>query len=156
MKARVYVETSVISYLIGRPSRDLVTAAHQQITRDWWDQRSRFDLFVSQAVLAEATRGDADTAARRLEALGEAAVLPVTDETGDLAERLISEHAVAGEAAIDAVHVAVAVVNGMDYLVTWNCTHIANAALRGKIEKTCRQAGFQAPIICTPEELLEE
>jgi len=156
MKARVYVETSVISYLIGRPSRDLVTAAHQQITCDWWDQRSRFDLFVSQAVLAEAARGDADTAARRLEALGEAAVLPVTDETGDLAERLISEQAVAGEAAIDAVHVAVAVVNGMDYLVTWNCTHIANAALRGKIEKTCRQAGFQAPIICTPEELLEE
>ena len=156
MKARVYVATSIISYLIGRPSRDLVTAAHQQITRDWWDRRSRFDLFVSQAVLAEAARGDADTAGRRLEALGEAAVLPVTDETGDLAERLISEHAVAGEAAIDAVHVAVAVVNGMDYLVTWNCTHIANAALRGKIEKTCRQAGFQAPIICTPEELLEE
>ena len=156
MKARVYMETSVIGYLTGRPSRDLVTAAHQQITHDWWECRNRFDLFVSQAVLAEAARGDRDAAARRLEVLKEVTVIPVTDEATDLAERLISEQAVADKAAIDAVHVAVAVVNGMDYLVTWNCAHIANAALRSKIERTCRQAGFQAPVICTPEELLEE
>ena len=156
MKPRVYLETSVISYLTGRPSRDLVTAAHQQITRDWWDQRGRFDLFVSQAVLAEAARGDADAAARRLEALGEPAVLPVTAEAADLAERLIRENAMTAEAVIDAVHVAVAVVNGMDYLLTWNCTHIANAAIRVKIERACGQAGFQAPVICTPEELMEE
>lgn len=83
-------------------------------------------------------------------------MLPVTHEAADLAERLITQHAVAAEAAIDAVHVAVAVVNGMDYLVSWNCTRIANAALRSKIEKTCQQAGFQAPVICMPEELLEE
>jgi predicted nucleic acid-binding protein len=150
------METSVIGYLTGRPSRDLVTAAHQQITHDWWECRNRFDLFVSQAVLAEAARGDRDAAARRLEVLKEVTVIPVTDEATDLAERLISEQAVADKAAIDAVHVAVAVVNGMDYLVTWNCAHIANAALRSKIERTCRQAGFQAPVICTPEELLEE
>ena len=156
MKPRVYVETSVISYLPGRPSRDLVTAAHQEITRDWWEQRARFDLFVSQAVLAEAARGDPEAATRRLEALREAAVLPVTAEAADLAERLVQEHAMAAEAAIDAVHVAVAVVNGMDYLVTWNCAHIANAALRVKIEQTCRQAGLQAPVICTPEELMQE
>ena len=156
MKPRVYVETSVISYLTGRPSRDLVTAAHQQITRDWWEQRSRFDLFVSQAVLTEAALGDADAASRRLEALGEAAVLPATAEAADLAERLIRERAIPAAAAIDALHVAVAVANGMDYLVTWNCTHIANAARRVRIEKACRRAGLQAPAICTPEELLQE
>jgi predicted nucleic acid-binding protein len=130
MKARVYMETSVIGYLTGRPSRDLVTAAHQQITHDWWECRNRFDLFVSQAVLAEAARGDRDAAARRLEVLKEVTVIPVTDEATDLAERLISEQAVADKAAIDAVHVAVAVVNGMDYLVTWNCAHIATAGRR--------------------------
>lgn len=156
MKPRAYVETSVISYVTGRPSRDLVTAAHQQVTREWWEQRSRFDLFVSQAVLSEAGRGDAEAAARRLEALAETVVLRVTAEASDLAERLIREHAMTPEAAMDAIHVAVAVVNGMDYLVTWSCKHIANAALRVNIEKTCRQAGMQAPVICTPEELMQE
>lgn len=156
MKARVYVETSVISYLVARPSRDIVTAAHQQITREWWEQRPRFDLFASQAVLTESGRGDATAAALRLEALEEVVVLPVTAEAGDLAERLIQANAIPAEAAIDALHVAVAVVNGMDYLVTWNCAHIANAALRVKIEKACREAGFQVSVICTPEELLQE
>lgn len=156
MKPRVYVETSVISYLVARPSRDIVTAAHQQITREWWEQRGRFDLFVSQAVLTEAARGDATAAALRLEALAEVVVLPVTAEAGDLAERLVQANAMPAAAAIDALRVAVAVANGMDYLVTWNCTHIANAALRMKIEKACRDAGLQAAVICTPEELLQE
>jgi predicted nucleic acid-binding protein len=156
MKPRVYVETSVISYLIARPSRDLVTAAHQQVTREWGEQRSRFDIFASQAVLTEAGRGDATAAALRLEALEEVAVLPVSAEAAELAERLIQASAIPAEAAIDALHVAVAVVNGMDYLVTWNCAHIANAALRVKIEKACREAGLQASVICTPEELLQE
>jgi hypothetical protein len=156
MKPRVYLETSVISYLTGKPSRDLVTAAHQQITRDWWEQRARFDLFVSQAVLTEAAGGDAAAAARRMEALADTGVLPVTAEAADLADRLVREHAIAAEAAIDAVHIAVAVVNGMDYLVTWNCSHIANAALRVKIEQTCSQLGLQTPVICTPEELMQE
>lgn len=156
MKARVYVETSVISCLVGRPSRDIVTAAHQQVTREWWEQRSRFDVFASQAVMTEAARGDATAAALRMEALAEVVVLPVTAEAGDLAERLIQANAIPAEAAIDALHVAVAVVNGMEYLVTWNLTHIANAALRMKIDKACRDAGFQAAVICTPEELLQE
>jgi predicted nucleic acid-binding protein len=156
MKPRVYVETSVVSYLTARPSRDLVTAAHQQITHDWWQQRSRFDLFVSQAVLTEAGRGDATAAALRLQVLADVSALPVTAEAEQLAGQLIQDQAMAAEAAIDALHVAVAVVNGMDYLVTWNCAHIANAELRVKIEGTCRQARLQAPIICTPEELLPE
>ena len=156
MSPLVYVETSVISYLVARPSRDIVTAAHQQVTREWWEQRSRFDLFASQAVLTEAARGDAIVAALRLQALASVMMLPVTAEAGGLAEHLIQANAMPAEAAIDALHVAVAVANGMDYLVTWNCTHIANATLRTKIERACREAGFQAVVICTPEELLQE
>lgn len=156
MKSRVYIETSVISYLTGRPSRDLVAAAHQQVTRDWWQQRNRFDLFVSQAVRAEAARGDKEASVQRVDAIRDITVLPVTDTAADLAERLIAEHAMPREAAIDAIHVAVAAVNGMDYLVTWNCAHLANAELRLKIEMSCMRAGLRAPAICTPEELMED
>lgn len=155
MKPKVYLETTVISYLTAVPGRDIVQAAHQQITREWWGGRHRFDLFVSQAVLAEAARGDVEAAGRRLAVLQEIPVLAVGPHVSDLAERFIKMGAIAPKAAIDAVHIAVAVVHGMDYLVTWNCTHIANAAIRGKIEFVCRDAGLEPPIICTPEELME-
>lgn len=156
MKSRVYLETSVVSYLTALPSRDLVQAAHQQVTREWWNRRDRFVLYVSQAVLDEAARGDVEAAARRLTALQGIQALAVTAEVSDLAERFIRENAMPAKAAIDAVHVAVAVVNGMDYLLTWNCTHIANAAIRSKIERICREAELQPTVICTPEELMEE
>ncbi|HEX9943449.1 MAG TPA: type II toxin-antitoxin system VapC family toxin [Thermoanaerobaculia bacterium] len=156
MRAKVFLETSVISYLTALPSRDIVHAAHQQITRDWWDQRSRFDLYVSQAVLREAARGATDAAARRLAVVEDIPVLAVTAEASELAERFLHEGTLPAKAAIDAIHIAVAVINGMDYLLTWNCSHIANARIRGRIEKTCRDAGFQPPVICTPEELMEE
>ena len=142
----------MISYLTAWPSRDLVQAAHQQITREWWERRSRFDLFVSEAVLEEAARGDAEAAARRLSAVEGIPVLEVRAEVSALADRLLRTSAIP---AIDAVHIAVAVLNGMHYLVTWNCAHIANAALRGKIEDTCRGVGLLPPTICTPEELME-
>jgi len=138
------------------PSRDIVLAAHQQITREWWQRRERFDLFVSQAVLREAGRGNAEAAARRLAALQGIPVLTVGAEVSDLAERFLKTGVMPAKAAIDAIHIAVAVVHGMDYLLTWNCTHIANAAIRAKIEQTCREAGLQPPMICTPEELIEE
>ncbi len=130
-----------------------MVAAHQQITRRWWRQRNRFDLFVSQAVLREAARGDAGAAARRLAAMTGLPVLAVDSAATELSERLVQSCALPQKAQIDALHIAVSVLNGMDYLLTWNCTHIANAALRGKIEQTCRGEGLQAPIICTPEEL---
>jgi len=152
----VYVETSVISYLTGRPSRDLIVAAHQQITREWWERRERFGLFVSEAVHFEARRGDPDAAARRLEVLAGLAMLPATQEAAALVERLVREHAMAPAAAFDAAHVALATVHRMDYLVTWNCTHIANAAIRRGIERTCLAAGFAPPVLCTPDELLGE
>jgi predicted nucleic acid-binding protein len=155
LKAKVFLETSVISYLTASPSRDIVHAAHQQLTREWWDKRSRFDLYVSQAVLGEAGRGNASAATRRLAAVQGLPVLAITGEVSDLAERFLDESALPAKAAVDAIHIAVAVVNGMDYLLTWNCSHIANAQIRAKIEQICRRAGLQPPVICTPEELME-
>ena len=153
--AKVYVETSVISYLTARTSRDLVVAAHQQLTQEWWAVRDRFELFVSEAVLEEAAAGQPQAAAERLAALAWIAVLGVNSAVSDLSQLLLKSSAIPMKAAIDAVHVAVAAANGMDFLLTWNCKHIANAATRGKIEQTCRLAGFTPPVICTPEELGE-
>jgi hypothetical protein len=156
MKPKVYLETTIPSYLTARPSRDLVTAAHQQITREWWDtRRHAFDLFVSQMVLDEASAGDPDAAARRLAVLAPLPLLNPRAEGADLAQALIEQVSLPIGAAADALHIAIAVVNGMDYLLTWNCTHIANAALRSQIATVCRRAGFEVPIICTPDELLE-
>lgn len=153
MKSKVYLETSVVSYLVALPSRDIVQAAHQQITREWWEHRDRFDLFVSRPVLAEAAGGDANAAARRLAALQGIPVLAVSAEASEFADRLLKTSIIPGKMSIDAIHIAVAVANGMDYLLTWNCTHIANASIRGKIEDACREEGMRPPIICTPEEL---
>lgn len=155
MKPKVYVETTIVSYLSALPSRDIVLAAHQQLTREWWARRERFDLFVSRPVWNEAARGNAAAAARRLAALDGIPVLLVSAEASDFADRLLITTVLPAKAAIDALHVGIAVLNGMDYLLTWNCTHIANAAIRGRIEEACRAANMRAPIICTPEELTE-
>ena len=156
MKLKVYLETTIPSYLTARPSRDLVTAAHQQITREWWDTRRHdFDLFVSQMVIDEASAGDPEAATRRLDVLASLPLLDPQAEGTALAQMLIDHIPLPARAAADALHIAIAVVNGMDDLLTWNCTHIANAALRGRIEAACRSRGFSVPIICTPEELLE-
>ena len=155
MKSPVYLETTVISYLAASPSRDIVVAAHQQITRDWWDRRDRFELLISQAVLDEAARGNTEAAARRMALLAEIPVLTVGDEVIEFAGQLLQRGIVPARAHPDALHIAAATVNRIAYLVTWNCTHIANAAVRGKIEDACWAAGLRAPIICTPEELME-
>ncbi|HBL31616.1 MAG TPA: DNA-binding protein [Acidobacteria bacterium] len=155
LKAKVLLETSFLSYLTALPSRDIVHAAHQQITREWWAKRSRFELYVSQAVLGEAGRGNASAAARRLGAAKGLSVLAVTREASDLAELFLKASALPAKAAVDAVHIAVAVVHGMDYLLTWNCTHIANAKIRWKIDEICRAEGLRPAMICTPEELME-
>ena len=156
MKPRVYLETTFVSYLTALPSRDLVLAAHQQLTSEWWQGRERFDLFVSEAVLQEAAGGDPTAAARRTVALRGIPVLAVTEAAANLARDLIAGQAVPAKAAVDAVHIAVAAVNGMDFLLTWNCAHIANAATRAMIDRVCRIAGVAPPVICTPEELMEE
>jgi hypothetical protein len=153
VKPRVYVETSILSYLTALPSRDIIRAARQQLTVDWWARRDDFDLFVSEPVLAEARRGDPGAAARRLAATEGIEVLSGTDEAEALAAALLKAAAMPLKAAIDAAHVAIATVHGLDFVLTWNCTHIANATMRPRIEAVCQDNGFRPPVICTPEEL---
>lgn len=156
MKAKVYIETTVISYLTARPNRDVVIAGHQKITHDWWQTcRERFELVASQLVVREASAGDSRAAQKRLERLATLTLLEVTEEAVTLAQELLTTGAVPEKAAEDALHLAIAVTNGVEYLLTWNCKHLANATLRTKIEDACRSAGYEPAIICTPEELLE-
>lgn len=156
MRPKVYLETTIPSYLTAWPSRDLVRAAHQQITREWWQNRTRFDLYISQLVLREASGGDAEAAGLRLEALRGIPVLALSPAASALAQQLVQQGLLPENAVADALHIAIAVVNGMDYLLTWNCAHIANAALRHRIEAICRASGYEPPVLCTPEELMEE
>ena len=155
MKPRVYLETTIPSYLTAWPSRDLVRAAHQQITRDWWDRRrAEFELYISQVVLRECQAGDATAAAERLKILQDLPLLEQTEEATLLAQALVDRVPLPERAAVDALHVAIAAVHGVDYLLTWNCTHLANAQIMRKIESVCRGSGYRMPIICTPEELM--
>jgi hypothetical protein len=156
MKPRVYLETTIPSYLTAWLSRDLVMAAHQQTTKEWWEtRRDDFELFVSQFVIIEARSGDPNAAVRRGEILSGIPLLEVNQEVYDLADDLMARVPLPQKATMDSLHIATATVNGVDYLVTWNCTHIANATLRSSIESICRESGFEPPIICTPEELLK-
>ena len=156
MKPKIYLETTIPSYLAAWPSRDLVTAAHQQITCEWWQvRRSQFELYVSQIVIQEVSAGDSNAAEQRLAAIADIALLDVDEHVAALAENLMVQVPLPARAQVDALHIAVAVVNGMDYLLIWNCTHIANAALREAIRSVCRSMGYEPPVICTPEELME-
>lgn len=152
-RPRVYIETSVVSYLTARPSRDLIVAGNELSTREWWDQRDRFELYVSRLVIDEAGRGDGAASALRLDALRDVPVLEIFEEAQSLAGELLRAAALPAGAKGDALHVALAAVHGMDHLVTWNCAHIANATMRPRIEAVCRAAGFEPPVICTPLEL---
>ena len=156
MKPTVYIETSVVSYLTARPSRDVVVAAYQEITREWWrDAPERFDLVASALVVAEARAGDTDAAHSRLMALEAVTLLDATPDAENFARKLLDLEAVPRQAADDAAHIAIAVTNGVTYLVTWNFRHIANAERRTRIERVCRGMGYEPPVICTPNELME-
>ena len=156
MNPTVYIETSVVSYLTARPSRDVVVAAYQEVTRAWWrDAAARFHLVASELVAAECRAGDRSASHARLAALEGVALLAASPEAEDLARRLLDLGAVPREAAADAAHIAIAVTSGVEYLVTWNFRHIANAAMRVRIERACREAGYEPPVICTPNELME-
>jgi len=156
MKPKVYLETSVISYLTARPSRDIIAAAHQQVTQEWWEtRRSSFDVFISQIVVQEAGEGNEDAVKRRFEMIEAVPEIEVNPEAVALAQALVSEGLVPKKAGADALHIAIATVHGMDYLLTWNLKHIANAILRNEIADGCRKRGYEPPIICTPEELME-
>ncbi len=154
---KVYLETSFVSYLVARRSRDLIVAGRQQLTIDWWEQqRAKFELFISETVLEEAGRGDADEITKRMKVLAGIPLLDVSDEALRLADELLKRGTLPAKAAIDAVHIAVATVHRMDYLLTWNCKHIANGHVRKLAGRYFRAAGYEPAVICTPEELGDE
>jgi hypothetical protein len=154
VSVRVYLETSVVSYLVGRLSRDVIVLGNQELTREWWtSRRGEYDLFISEVVIGEAGIGDPELARQRLALANELPLLAVTEEAERLAPLLLRAAGLAPNAETDALHMAVAAVHGMDYLLSWNCKHIANATIRRAIEKQCRISGYEPPVICTPQEL---
>lgn len=153
---RLYVETTVPSYLVARRSRDLRIAADQETTEEWWEtRRSEYQLFILEAVLDEAKSGDPQLASKRLALLGGIPRLSLTADAGMLAKRLLSSGIIPPKAAPDALHIALAATHRLDFLLTWNCRHIHNLKLERRIEAECRAAGFACPIICTPAELMD-
>ena len=154
-KRTAYFETSVVSYLTARPTGDLLAAAWQKSTIDWWEsRRSRFDLYTSKITIEEAGRGDPQAAARRAKALEGTAVLPITTTVVQLAVALLRQSALPGNAQADALHIAVSAAHGVDYLLTWNFRHLANAETRPVIRHVCTSHGCPCPEICTPLELM--
>ena len=151
----IYVETTVISYLVSRPSRDIVIAAHQQVTSEWWtNRRNEFECFISQVVIDEIQGGDPLAAERRIQEVRDFRVLEATVEAEHLTQAIIDAGVIPIKAVGDAAHIAIATVNEMDYLLTWNCKHLANAQLIRKVSMICIGEGFNMPVICTPEELM--
>jgi predicted nucleic acid-binding protein len=155
-KLTVYIETSVVSYLTARPSRDLVIAAHQQITRDWWDTAlAQYEAFISPIVLDEISQGDQQAAQLRLEQVRNFSVLEIVPEVATLADAYFEALQIPEKARLDAYHLALTAWHGMDFLVSWNCTHIVSGRVRRTIETINAQFGIRTPVICTPEELME-
>ena len=155
MSETVYIETSILGYLTARPSRNVIVTANTEVTREWWDKRrSAFDLYTSQAVLREVSQGDTEMASRRLEMLRDFPLLELNQSVLNLAEQFLQRSNLPSKADIDAIHIAVATVHRMDYLLTWNCKHIANAQIQIKLADISLDFGYDLPILCTPYELL--
>ena len=152
----IYLESSVVSYLAARPSRDLVVAGNQQVTRDWWEtRRGECELFVSDVVVAECAAGDPTAASEREMFLTGLPILATTLEAEALADALLSVMALPQKAALDALHIGVTAVNGIDILLTWNCAHIANPFMQPQITAACVEFGVVPPTVCTPLQLVE-
>jgi hypothetical protein len=155
MRKSVYLETTIPSYLTARRSRDLIRAAQQELTREWWEvRRGEYDLRVSQAVIEEAGQGDTEAAERRLASLDGVPLLEVNAAAAELADALIRVGALPPEAEIDALHIALATVHDVDILLTWNCTHLANPDLLGGVLRVIWSKGYTPPVICTPGEMM--
>lgn len=155
MKQRVYIETTIVSYLTAKPSVNLIIAAHQEITRQWWEKnRQEFDLFVARIVLDEAGRGNAEASAKRLAILRDLPELTTTPDAERLAMDLVGAGLLPEQAGADAMHLAVATVHKMDVLLTWNCRHLANGKKLGQIGRFVRTRNYELPTVCTPDELV--
>jgi len=151
---KVYVESSVISYITARPSRDLVVSARQAITNEWWEQkRKKYDVYISELVIEEIASGDKEAAQKRLDVVKAIPNLEITETAKELASLLISSGAVPDNSPEDALHIGLAAAQGVDYLLTWNFKHINNATKRADITQLIESQGFLSPVLCSPEEL---
>lgn len=154
MSASVYIESSVISYLTARPSRDVVTASRQAITAEWWQSKlSRYEAYVSVLVIEEISAGDPEAAEQRLNVVATLPVVGIHPEALPLADALLKSKAVPANSDRDALHIALAAYQGAEFLLTWNFKHINNAETRGSIIKVVAEHGLVCPILCSPEEL---
>jgi hypothetical protein len=153
----VYIETSVVSLLVSEPSRDVVIAGNQQATRDWWEhRRGVFRCVTSDETLMESARGDGEQARRRLAALATMPTLPITADADNLAVEFLRTGSLPAAAKSDAIHLAVATIAHADYLLTWNCRHLANAQILRRLEREAVRSGWELPTVCTPPELMGE
>lgn len=154
MSGTVYIETSIVGYLAARSTKNLILAANIKVTKDWWDMYySIFTLYISQVVLDEIMEGDAEMAAKRIELLQDLPLLESSEAAQELSKQFLAKSNLPPKAAEDASHIAIATVHGVDYLLTWNCRHIANAQIQKKLLEICLDCGYELPTICTPYEL---
>lgn len=153
--SRVYIETSVISYLVARPSQDVIQLACQRITQSWWHSgRLTVVPYISPYVVIEASAGDPTAAEQRIEALRDLSILPISPEVIDLADYLVLGGGLPSKAKFDALHIACAACYEMDILLTWNCTHIANPVQLPIMRGLCAAKGYKLPELITPFELM--
>lgn len=154
-KPSVYIETTIPSYLVGRASRDVIVFAHQEITWTWWTKyRKYFSLYTSEFVLDEITNGDQGIASKRLKMMDKIELLDLPDEIRELVGTYMRKLSIPASAATDTLHIACAVFHKMDYMLTWNCKHLANASVRRQLHAINQSLGLFTPDLCTPEELL--
>ncbi|MGB7445274.1 MAG: type II toxin-antitoxin system VapC family toxin [Coleofasciculaceae cyanobacterium] len=157
MSETVYIETSIIGYLTARPSNNLILMANLEATREWWEtRRDQFTLYISQVVLDEVGRGDSEISSKRLEILRDFPLLEINEAVQNLATQFLAKSNLPSKAADDALHIAAATVYSLDYLLTWNCKHIANAQIQKKLAQISFDSGYELPTICTPYELMGE
>jgi predicted nucleic acid-binding protein len=148
----IYLETSVISYYAAKQSRDVIVLAHQEITHEVWEKlKKKFKIYISEVVVEEAGSGDKEASKKRLTVIKDFPLLELTDEVEKLTEKYIKEFHLPKRALRDAVHLAIACVHNIDYLVSWNCAHIANAEVIKKLTAINKKLGIHIPVICTPE-----
>ena len=156
IRSTAYIETTVIGHLVGRMLADPIVAGRQTVTRQWWPSAiTRYRFFVSKVVADECAAGDPDAAKERLVVLDSLEFIAASQSVDELARKLIAEFAVPKTEPRDAVHISLAAVHGLEFLVSWNFKHIVNPPTRSAIERVCRDAGFVPPMICSPDELVE-
>jgi hypothetical protein len=154
-KQSVYLETTIVSYYTSKPSRDIVALAHQEITKEWWPMAiTRYNIFISEIVVEEAGLGDSEASKRRLEEIKDFPHLELNEKVEEMAKIYVEKLEIPESSIRDGIHLAIACIHNIDYLVTWNCKHLANGEIIKKLMKINKSLGIHTPIICTPEELM--